>query len=261
MDLQKLQSLRAGGEDCPSDLALDRLHAAELSVPETAALRLHITACQDCSARMASREEGFDIAPAVDSRVLLSQLRTRLAAEPKKAARWRWLSRFRYALLPVVAAAAGVAMIGVLRSHRGVALDPEVTRSKGGLTFAVYQWTGSHARQVTSGEHFVTGDRLRFVVDLPSRSRIGVLGVESKGQLYVAWPARPDSRAVRDAGPRQELDGAIVLDDSQGKEVLYLVACPEQVASIADSCHLQASGASLMCPPQCSMTAFVLNKN
>ena len=85
---------------------------------------------------------------------------------------------------------------------------------------------------------------------------------------FLAVEGRPwhDTLAVLlQAGEGLQLPGAVALDDSLGRETLYLVHCP---ANVEPRCSAPAVGpgsdaapASPACPAGCSLTAFVLNKS
>ena len=98
------------------------------------------------------------------------------------------------------------------------------------------------------------------MVDLDRRGQVHVLGVESSGALYVAWPQVPQSPVIYDAGKAQALPGAVDLDHSVGRESLYLVSCPESVGSPAVVCKSNGPATAPSCPPGCSQSVFVLNK-
>jgi hypothetical protein len=256
--------LAAGNPDCPSDLLLDRLHAGELGDAQAAPLRQHIAACPLCPERMASRQAGFAAVPGLDERVLLAGIRRRLDAEPAPL-RQRLAGALRRLLLPL-SLATGLAALAVVllarpQSPTGGDTGPDQTREKGGLSLSVFRLVEGRAQQAISGDHFVSGDRLRFVVDLPSAGQVAVLGVEGQGSLYVAWPSA-GTDAQRLAGKRQELPGAVALDSSTGRETLYLVLCPASGPAPATACQTSGSAsAAPSCPRGCLLTPFVLNKN
>jgi len=256
--------LAAGSPGCPSDLALDRLHAGELGDEQAASLRQHIAGCTRCPERMSSRQAGFAAARDLDERALLASIRRRIDAEPPSL-RSRVAGLLRRFGAPL-SMAAGLAVVAVVLLSRSPTvtdgdIGPDQTREKGGLSLSVFRLVNGRAQQALSGDHFVTGDRLRFVVDLPRAGQVAVLGVEGQGSLYVAWPSDA-SATQRSAGKRQELPGAVALDGSIGKETLYLVLCPSTGPSPASACQAAGSvGAAPSCPPGCLQTPFVLNKN
>lgn len=263
--------LRAGHADCPSDLALDRLQAGELSSAQTEALRRHVADCALCPQRMSAREAGFANFKELDERQLLASIRRGLAEEPSPSLLERLLRRMRVMALPLsglaVAAVAALVLLGRPGSStQPMGSDPslnppviEETREKGGPLLQVYRLVDGRAQPALSGDTFKSGDRLRFVVDLPAAGQAAVLGVEPQGGLYVAWPSGSDS-GRRPMGKRQELPGAVALDASMGKEVLYLVWCPAETAAPAQACKSGGPEQPPRCPAGCQQSPFVMNK-
>lgn len=256
--------LAAGQPGCPSDLTLDRLHAGELGDAQAASLRQHISQCAVCPDRMTARQAGFAALSDVDERKLLAGIRRKLDESPATlhSRVLGWLRR-RSAPLSVAAGLAAVAVLLLARSPTvpGPDIGPDSTREKGGLSISVFRWVDGRAQQAISGDHFVTGDRIRFVIDLPSAGQVAVLGVEPQGGLYVAWPT-DGGDAQRPAGKQQELPGAVELDGSSGKETLYLVLCPSTAPAPAVACKAARDGSAAPdCPRGCQRTPFVLHKN
>jgi hypothetical protein len=261
--------LRAGNPGCPSDLALDRLQAGELSEDKARELRQHVADCTLCPERMSSRSIGFAGFKEVDERKILSAIRSQLADSPPASMFERFLQRLRIMAVPL-SAAAMAAVVGILLLGRsGGSSDPnpvgsdtpmlQETREKGGLALQVYRLVGGQAQPALSGDTFRQGERLRFVVDLPAAGQVAVLGVEPGGGLYVAWPQSPGD-GPRSLGKRQELPGAVALDGSVGTEVLYLVLCPSDGKAPAESCKAAGAGLPPSCPVGCRLTPFVMNK-
>ena len=263
--------LRAGHADCPSDLALDRLQAGELSSVQAEALRRHVADCALCPQRMSAREAGFANFKELDERQLLASIRRGLAEEPAPSLLERLLRRMRVMALPLsglaVAAVAALVLLGRPGSSTqpmggDPSLNPSVieeTREKGGPLLQVYRLVDGRAQPALSGDTFKSGDRLRFVVDLPAAGQVAVLGVEPQGGLYVAWPGGSDS-GQRPMGKRQELPGAVALDASTGKEMLYLVWCPTETAAPAQACKTGGPEQPPRCPAGCQQSPFVMNK-
>jgi hypothetical protein len=203
MSEHKFLQLREGQPGCPSDLALDRLFAGELKQPEAGQLTAHVESCAVCPARMAARTAGFGAFAEVDSRPLLAAIRRRAAEPEKVSAPLRWLRNLGLVLTPLAAAAALMIIFLIRRggpdSPGPEHLDPNTdsssesvgtsgTRMKGDLTLRVYRLAEDHAELVKSGTHLMSGDRLRFVVDLPQKGQVAILGIETNGTLYTAWP-------------------------------------------------------------------------
>lgn len=274
MIVHDLARLREGKPDCPSDLALDRLHAGELAPAEAQALTAHVDACTSCPQRLAARRAGFDALPEVDPRPLLSAIRRRLDESEREPAARRWLRQLTLLFAPMAAATAAlVVFMWVRRTEPVVPGNPpavinpsepgsDAVRLKGSLGLHVYRIRDGRkdgAQAAISGDDFSPGDRLRFVVDLPSSGQIAIVGVESDGDLYVAWPGQEHlTESSRPAGRGQELPGAVALDESPGQETLYLVHCPQ--ASAAPRCTSMGAQARPQCGAGCSLVPFVIHK-
>lgn len=280
MNAQDLARLREGSPECPSDLALDRLHAGELPQAESQQLTAHVAACAICPQRMAARQAGFAALPEVDPRPILSAIRRRLHETEREPAARRWLRQLTLVFAPMAAATAALVVLMWVRRNEPdgsassagsgavSATAPEragdETRLKGSLGLHVYRLRDGQkagAQGAISGDQFVPGDRLRFVVDLPTSGQLSIVGVESDGDLYVAWPGTgaPAEATQRPAGRGQELPGAVALDNSPGPETLYLVHCPQ--ASAPPHCASQGAQARPQCDLGCSLVPFVINKN
>lgn len=263
MNPQALEKLRAGDPSCPSDLDLDQLHQGELLETVSARLLEHVNGCAACSARMASRKAGWAEIADVDPRPLLAGIRRRLDEEPAAQGRRSLWGKLAFILAPIAAAATVLAIVSL--GTRSTPLPPGNgdslgVREKGGIALKVHRFASGGSQRVLSGERFVPGDRLRFVVDLPAAGHVNVLGVESSGSLYLAWPIEKGTATLRQAGSNQELPGAVVLDSSLGRETMYLVYCPQTVGVPSEICKTAGPGAPPACPPQCASTPFVLDK-
>lgn len=261
MDLQALRNLRADEQDCPSELELDEYVTDGLSSDDKAKLSEHVETCAKCQTKIASRKARFAAFPEVHPDKLLAGIEQRLSVEAPKRPQPPAMRRFVMILTPVFAAAAALALIVATRGGP-VDVTGETVREKGSLVLRVHRLAGNHTEQVLSGSQFAAGDKLRFVVDLPGPGQINILGVESKGGVYVAWPSSDGEKTQLAGGKFQELPGAIVLDSSMGKETLYLVSCPTAVVP-ATACRAETSAtgeANLACKEGCLMTPFVMNK-
>jgi hypothetical protein len=247
LDFHKLKPSQK--EDCPSDLALDRLHGGELSNDAKGKMQSHVDGCLECQTRMKQRQEGFNALPGVDERVLLAKVRTRLEAPPSWGERLRQL----WAPLGAITAAALVALVSTGDDPE----PPEATRMKGSHVLHVYRLAADgKGQEVLPGETFNPGDRVRFTVDLAAEQRVRVFGREANGALYVAWPREASDKDVLAQGKQQELPGAIVLDQSKGKESFTLVTC---AAAVEPKCEPSSEG--LKCPKECAVAKpFVFEK-
>ncbi|WP_375767606.1 hypothetical protein NR798_38925 [Archangium gephyra] len=246
-------NLRAGRPECPSDFTLDRLHSGELSPAEAGETERHVAGCADCGARLAERKAGFDAIDGVDPRAMLGRIRTGLDAPAEASLSGRLSGWMRRLLGPMamVATAAVVLMMVVPGQQQG-------TRMKGALALHVFRLTGDHAEEVVSGDTFAPGDRLRFRVDVPAEGHVVVLGVESSGALYTAWPLESGVQTRLEEGNDIELPGAVSLDAQPGRELLHLVHCPLEVGP--PECTSAGAGEKPVCPEGCVMTSFILEK-
>jgi hypothetical protein len=260
MNPQSLEKLREGAPGCPSELDLDQLSQGELLSQAAARISDHVSHCAMCAERMEARKAGFDAFPAVDTRALLAGIRRRVGDEQEARAKRGLLRRFAYLFTPVAAAAAALMIFIVARRDVPGELPVDVVRQKGSLSLRVHRLVNGQSQKTLSGDHFAPGDRLRFVVDLPSAGHINVIGVEASGGLFVAWPIDAGVSTLREAGNQQELPGAVSLDDSKGRETLYLAHCPAALGVPSAICTSTGAGAEPRCPAGCALTPFVLNK-
>lgn len=243
MTTPDFMKLRAGNTECPSDLKLDRLASGELDAAARSSCEAHVSGCEACTARMVERRAGWNAHP-VDPRKMLAAVRR---ADPAPVP---WLRRFGPLLGLIAVGATALALM--------LKPAPEYeTRFKGGLQLRVFRLENGHAREVESGSQFAAGDRLRFVVDLPSAGAVEVLGVERDGNLYKAWPQGSDD-VQRTAGSGVELPGAVALDTTPGDETFFLVHCPGQ--TVAPTCTSAGAGVAPRCGSGCNSTSFLVKK-
>lgn len=289
-------ALREGRADCPSDLTLDRLVSGELDAAGRSAAEAHVAGCAECRGRVEARRAGFDAVQGVDPRALLSGIRRRLDEAPPRRglAGWfaRWSRDWRRSWAPLGAVAAAAALL-LLVWPRPVAEGPgggapglgepggrehggPAVRRKGGPILHVWRAPAGAAAtdgdgaptdgtgatggsEALSGDRFQAGDRLRFVVDLPTEGQVAVLGVDASGALYQAWPLPGnDAETLRPAGPRQTLPGAVALDETPGRETLHVVLCPPDTPPLG--CTSRGPDEAPACPVGCVTSPFVLEK-
>lgn len=204
---------RSRASDCLSDLALDRLLSEERSgSPEETQHRAHIAHCARCAERFRTfREQAAEFRRRAPRRVV--------RAAPRPAPR---------RLLPVffgVAAAAAAVLIVLLLPPT----TPDGIRLKGGLQLEAFVKHPSGAvEQLLPGGTAMPGDTLRFRVFAPRAGFLALLSVDGAGRLSSYLAPAPTLRPLR-AGARQELDGAIDLDEVLGAERLIALLCPQQL--------------------------------
>ena len=188
------ESLEGGSRapDCLSDLAFDRLRSGELhGIAEATQRRAHIASCPRCAARFAAFGE-----QAVEFRRRAPRIVARVT--PRRAGR-----RLLPLLLYATAAAAAVAFL--LLRHPPA---PDGQLLPGGTT--------------------MPGDALRFRVFAPRARFLALLSVDGAGTLSSYLPPAPMLLPLR-AEARQELAGAIEMDEVLGAERLIALLCPQRL--------------------------------
>lgn len=262
MNQPALERLRAGGPGCPSGLDLDHLESGELPPEDATRIASHVGGCVRCQAEMMTRKARLSAFPEVNPGPLLAAIQRRVqedAAVQQKQGLRRRCVKFG---MPLLAAAAAVLV--VVQFRRGDSPDlpapGDGIREKGGLLLRVYRFSESQSQRVASGDPFFPGDRLRFVVDVPSPGHVSILGIEASGRMYLSWPVAEAGETLLGAGKAQELLGTVALDNSSGSEMLYLVHCPPAIGRPAVACQSRGAGARPACPEVCALASFVLNK-
>ncbi len=242
--MSALENLRAGKPDCPSDFALDALHANEAG-ERAPVLQQHVSSCEVCTARMAERAQGFAAFAEVDSRVLLARIRQR-ADEPQRP----WWSR----LLPIGVVLAAAAMMVFIWPTTSPVGD---TRLKGSAALRVFKLTQGHPQEVNAGDTLKSGDSLRFVVNLPAAGHVGIVDLDGSGAVTTIFPSTAREQTHLGPGSGIELPGAVSLDTTPGDEAFHLVRCAERAS--LDSCRAVDSR-ELRCDDSCEVTPFVIHK-
>ncbi|MFO0728922.1 MAG: hypothetical protein U1E65_34400 [Myxococcota bacterium] len=232
-------------EACPSDLVLSQFDAGALPQPVRAEIEQHVAACSDCKAWLDDGRAAFsklsteERAPILDAMVAASR------------ARPSWQRRLP-AIASIAAAAAVLTVLLVPRSDPDRGLTP-----KGGpVALRIYREHEGKVSRALPGEKFNPKDRLRFEVDLERPGHVMIVGVEASGHLYSCFPARGEDSALLPFGTKQLLPDTVELDDSRGKETLFLVECPSRFRLS----ELKASGDSLSLPQTCLLARFAIDK-
>lgn len=272
-DLEK--TLRTRPEGAPTDLELDRWVTGQLGEAAVAELEARVAHFPETAARLQLLREQA-AAPDATRSAILDNLRHGLQRpRPSTASRgqasgvtrlWSWL-RSLILIVPAVTAAAVGLWVVQRQAPESAAVPGQVAlhtspgdrvRSKGGVKLEVMRRRGSQAERTLSGASFYAGDQLRFVVSLATPARVTIVGVERRGVLYRAWPPpRQQANQELPAGPNQALPGAVVLDDTRGRELLYLVTCPPGVEA---ACRMEDGARRPSCAQGCELTPFELHK-
>jgi hypothetical protein len=254
--------LRAGRSGCPSDFVLDRLVAEELPEAQAARTREHLATCAACTEHV--QNSRFDALPQVNAAALLSRVRAAASERPKRLRdrlRGFWPGRMTMLTL---SGAASLAVLLLMVYVRPFGDGPVAgtgfsgLRAKGGLSLHVHRMVHGDSQEVLSGVALFPGERLRFSIDLPREGYVTILGIESGGGMYTAWPTAGSVPERRPAGRGQILPGAVALDDAPGQETLYLVLCP--ATGEPPRCQPGGGQKPPRCPAGCGMTPFVIDK-
>ena len=219
------------------------------------------------------REKGLLAFPELDARAVVERLHEKLtgtelpgsarevleaaepAGHPVTSGAGAWLTPSRL----VLGAAAALLLLGLFSygPFPGDGGDGGV-RSKGALSLEVYCERNTQQELVESGGVFLPGDRLRFGVHLPRAGHLMIVGVEKTGRVYPCFPTGGDLASRPTATLKDGvLPGAILLDESQGEEWIFLVLCTKPFT--LSGLRASASGA-LSAPDECAYTRFLMNK-
>jgi hypothetical protein len=205
-----------GSDACVSDLVLDRLRIGELLPSSEAAA--HVAACSDCAARAAALRG--DMQQFVDEQFVPG-----LAADARKRARGRRL------MLPVasglLAAAAALLLFVNVRPS-----PVSRTKGKGALDLVVRRADG-HVEPVVAGTLLHPGEAVRFIISTDTAGYLAIVGADAHKVVTAYEPMSGEARSIA-AGPRQIIDGSVVLDDALGAERMIAVVCarPVPVATV-----------------------------
>lgn len=270
MNRERLEMIRNGRADCPSELDLDHLIGNKLTASEGATLQQHVSGCSICGPKMELRRAGWAAFSRAEPPEMLAEIRRRMAEERAQSSR-RFLPRqVRLVLGPLCAAA--VLMLWI-KWHS----DPQqkqttttttttdsqpvyATRDKGGLALHVVRLKNGIVEPMISGERLAESEALKFKVDLPRAGHVNILGVESSGKRYVAWPGEAVGSTLRPSGDGQELPGAVASDGASGSETLYLVQCPQETGEPKQVCTDGPGTGPPVCPPSCAYSAFMFRR-
>jgi hypothetical protein len=215
--------------DCVSNLVLDQFRADPTLVP--AIQCVHLEDCTRCQERLRDLEQDakhFVAGRNVDSKVdALLRASARPMSPPPPVA-------ILFTRTAAIAGMAAVTCMAVFFMVRGTSPDAPTERRKGGLAFDVFSRTPKgRVEAVITGQRLHPNDEIQFRVSLPKPARLGVLSIDSAGQVTAFHPVH-----AYDARAGFHLPGSIVLDPTLGPERLFLVACERAT----DTSELLAAG-------------------
>lgn len=244
---------RRKGDDCLSDLELDRLLLGELEPAARVAAEAHLAGCDACSERRAAIER--DRAAFVAAPPPLALPAELAPARPRRSV---WLAG---AALAVAAAIAGVA---VFRSGGAVAppvapgsVDLVATKGDGFELAAVIERAG-HQTRARSGDELRPGDRLQLAYSLSEPAHLYVIGVDGSSHASVYFPEGKATGAAQ-PGREVELPFSLVIDSAPGGEHFYGVACDQARAAEELARAIEISGAHATVPG-CRVSALSFEK-
>jgi hypothetical protein len=209
---------RTRGQDCASDLILDRWRAGELSVEEVARLETHLAACARCQDRRAAltkSEDAFDPSPPAW-----------LGAAATRSGRLR---RWPAAATAGLALAAGVLLFVTLR-RTPEELVPRGERLKGSSARIGFHVKHDGAiREGVPGDRLAPRDTIQLAYSTTEPGYLVVLSVDGAAHASVYHPRGPTAAPIA-AGREIALTDSVLLDDTLGAETLHALFCRTPIA-------------------------------
>ncbi len=239
-------------DECPSELMLDRIQLGEV---QDAELSQHVEDCPHCQARLGQRSQAYEALSAPQLQSLIGGIHRGVAGAAPQPRGWiqSLFERVR-PLTAVAAIGAAVILIAVIKTGPMPTKGRLTTKGSPGLT--VYRERTGKVSLSLSGERFLPNDRLRFEVNVEEGRHLMIIGMESSGALYAAYPTDGSRGSVVAPEGKRVLPGSVELDESTGQEWLHLISCPKPFSMEA----LKAQGRTLEAPAECRLTRFELNK-
>ena len=249
--------------ECPSDLALDAMAVGECSTSQVQILQNHIAQCEACAARWELRQQGMAAFPNVDRDAMvarLHQLSAHITPAPEPSFWAQVRSVFAQpAVFGTSMAMAAIVMMLVVQPPVVNLIEeptPDTIRPKGS-SFTVFKNSKDSVEILANGGKVQAGDKLRFKVDPREGIDVMVVGQEANGKLYMAFPL-DGSEASRPSLASEQgiLPGTIELDQSIGREKLYLISC-EHPFGLS---NIEANIDDIVVPKRCATSSFEINK-
>jgi hypothetical protein len=225
-------------EECPSELKLDQLELGALSEAEAKELDAHMTDCSSCKAVMEQRALRASHMNTVDRQAMLSNIVEAVqisAVVSESSQSWwkRWTDWVQLAPARnfAMAGAAMAACLFFLNTNTQEPTNNETIRIKGtqAPTLHVYRERSGKVIQVMQDDVLKSGDRLRFSVAVAkANGEFMIVGVEATGTHFAYYPTGSDrSSKMTSVNEAAALDATVELDESKGREGIYMVWCPE----------------------------------
>jgi hypothetical protein len=213
---------RSLGPTCVSDLTLDRVALGETNDTERAAVAAHLATCDGCtraSAVLAEDRAGFAREAAVAN--LAVDAMERSSREAKRI----WKRVLLRRLIAPLAMGGAVALITFF------AKPHSETRTKGEFSLSPYVLhpESGAAGNLHLGEPLHPGDRLQFRYNGGQRGYLAIVAVDAAGQVAAYYPSGTTAAPV-EAGHDVDLQSAVELDGTLGREVIVGLRCQTAVA-------------------------------
>lgn len=197
------------------DLAIDRVLTEDLSPGLQGELDAHLAQCPPCVARLE------------EARAFVAEPLPVLRARPAPGAK---VIAFPGRMVAVTALVGAFAMAAAfLLSVKPPEPGETFTPRGGDLELEIHRQTPGGTEQLHDGDAVRAGDHLGFRVMSREPGYLMVVGVDQSGGAYACYPSDPDAGAVpvQASGAPVDLNAAIQLDESTGRERIAAVRCKE----------------------------------
>jgi Putative zinc-finger len=231
------------GDHCKSlgFFALSQYVAHDLPTEEQQRVATHLSGCESCRALLQQIEQDqADYAELGQEHYNVAwrhAVTQTTEASDAQQARRRPLFPLLWKVLLPVAAAALVAALLVPRLMTPPPRQPQYKGYKGGLSLQIIAKRKDRQFVVADNQRLCPGDALRFSVTAAGhKSHLVVVSLDRANTLSTFYPNEttpPDllarsGQTVKLTGPgRHVLPGSIILDRSQGREVIVILAAPK----------------------------------
>jgi hypothetical protein len=221
---------------CPSHLQLSRYKTGDLKQLEAEAVLNHLNTCDKCRALSSSMDANIsDFENGAEHR--LKDLLEAMDQQPIPLAVKRPIAKqaiFVGGLFAAAAAALLIMTLGIQKQSPS-ATDADIS-FKGAFSMQAVADRDGNQFAVNNGTSLTQGDAIRFVVTVDRPGYLTVFSKDAKGALSPFYPDTPpsaDSKPMTvDAAGKRELQGSIVLDDSQGKEEFVVIFSPHSFSRV-----------------------------
>jgi hypothetical protein len=226
---------RSLGPECASDLALDRLAAAEVDEAERGRLNAHLASCAACAGRNATL-----IADRAQfaAQAAFANLAADAVMRSQKGSDTRSILLRRFFLPFGLVGAMG--LISVLMAGR------HENRTKGEFSLSTYVLHPERGTEgsLHLGEPLHPGDKLQFRYNGTRDGNLTIVAVDESGKVSVYYPPTVAAAPVT-AGHDVPLSSAVELDATLGREVIVGVRCdaPLAVDEIANAARAAVAAA------------------